>query len=83
MLSASAAKNPNMAYDLVSILIYVLLTNIVVYVILRYYTKESRMKWGLYIPLFVTYVILLSSLPLISVDLAAVRLIDDEYEMNR
>lgn len=58
-------------YDIVSLVIYFVATLFIVFAVLRYFTKKSKIPWAVYITLFVTYVTLFYSLALITIDLSA------------
>ena len=57
---------------LFSIPIYILGVFIVVFSILRFLSKASKLAWGIYLTLFLTYSLLFSSLALVTVDIARV-----------
>jgi len=50
--------------------------------ILRYYTKSNPFPWFLYIPLFITYLLLFTAVSLVCIDLASVSLVPWHTEYN-
>jgi len=67
----NSSKNNMMIYDIVTIVLYFVATIFIVFAVLRYFAKESKLHWGVYITMFLTYLTLFSSLALITIDLAA------------
>src|SRR5687768_8159399 len=62
----------NLAYDLVSMAVYVVLTALMTGFCLFYFTKKARLGIGTYIILFVTYFICFFALFLCAVDISVV-----------
>lgn len=64
-------QNTYSVYDITSVVIYFILCFVISVFIIRYYTKNNQLAWGIYIPLLYSFVILFFALCLVSVDLAA------------